>query len=146
MLKCDGCGNEQASEVHLYGQFSHADMNCKGVWREVKAEAQSVDPDKEQRPDTIARHKKAIAYLEETIAKLREENARLKTFAETETTDALRAQEEVKRLKMELADLKSASKAVAIMGLQERDELEFCKNELYRLNPRLAAARWGKRG
>jgi uncharacterized small protein (DUF1192 family) len=86
--------------------------------------------------------------LNDMIDNLRKEIVRLKAEARGSiTNDAANALlklknsyfEENKRLLMQLADVLSHNVGVAEL----MDELEFCKRELRRLDPRLAKARWG---
>lgn len=57
----------------------------------------------------------------------------------------LEVKAENQRFKMKLADAEGAKRENYATLDFLRKEFEFCKREIARLDPRLAAARWGKR-
>lgn len=167
MIKCDGpCGSTEPGRAYELGdRCLRLDRkrfvgSCGGTWREVKEEGPRLER-QEALPEDIE------------LARLREENARLQRQLSSERgdgrADALRIAElegllsverdnskaeqgritdlcaENQRLMMELADTRSCGAFEAKQAELLRAELAFCKREIYRLDPRLAAARWGRK-
>jgi hypothetical protein len=155
MLKCELC------DARLFGQdqiagMSHAYVgtDCIGVLREVKADAQQRAEVQAQwegaLPDITAlaglkqaaRLKAGVALIDpDELAKLREENASLKERVARHEQDY----DSERRLTMSLRDAKGDALVANQLRLEAMRELDFAKNELYRLDPRLATARWGRR-
>lgn len=88
--------------------------------------------------DANSKQANAILYGDH-IKALREENAMLKERLARHKEDC-----NDQRLRMQAADMSGGIDYTDKLLRERTEELEFCQREIRRLDPRLAAARWGK--